>query len=970
MYKFIFNLLIISLLPYFSTAQKDHKQRWVDSVYNSMSTQERFGQLLMLRTNQAYQAYDPKISTYIKTYGIGGLCFFAYDPVKQVAQTTQWQQLSKTPLLIGIDAEWGLGMRHRKHTISYPYQMTLGAVNNDSLIYRMGCQIGEQCLRMGIQMNFAPVVDVNNNPNNPVINSRSFGDTPELVAAKATHYMRGLQAAGVMATAKHFPGHGDTDTDSHLGLPTITHPLARLERTELAPYRQLIKQGLRGIMVAHLYVPALETEPHVASTLSHAIVSKLLKQQMGFKGLIVTDALDMKGVTKHFSSGEIEVRAFLAGNDILLLPADVPAAIQGLMNAYKTDRISEPMLAERCKKILALKYELGLHSTPQTSSKNLLKDLNKNSYKQLRKQLFREAITLVKNDNFLPLKATKDKRIAIVNIGSTKAFGQANSYLKTHCKASIFYLAQKLSKADTDSISHALSTYHKVVFNIGHTNIFPQKDFGIQAQHISCIYATAKRTATAVNLLGSPLAAQKYFSELSPLAAFVLSYQDTPDTRLLSAQMLCGQLGFRGSLPISLSTQYPQGSGLHTALTPQKHSASTTSHSQQMLQQIDSLVHRGISMQAFPGCQIYIMHKGKPILNKAYGYFTYDSIHAVDTNTLYDLASLTKVLASAPVLMYLYQRKLIDLDMPIESFLPQLRNTNKATLTWRNILSHQARLQAWIPYYKFYTDPKDSSLDSRVFATHYSPTHSQKVAQKLYINPQYEDAMFDSLATSPLRPKTEYCYSDLGYYWVPSMTQRLLRFPFEDFLIQHFYQPLGLSHTMFRPLASVPAHRIAPTEEDKVFRNATIQGYVHDPGAAMLGGLSGHAGLFSNAQEVATIFQMYLQGGHYQGQQLLDSATIDTFTRHQFPQSDNRRALCFDKPYETYDPKGPCCEAATQSSFGHSGFTGTYVWADPAHELVYVFLSNRTYPNSSNWKISRYNFRTDIQAAIYRALAQ
>ncbi len=925
----------------------------------------------MVRANDAYKPYNPKIDEYIKTYGIGGVCFFSYDPIKQVQQTNQWQSASQVPLLISIDAEWGLGMRHKKQTISYPFQMTLGAITKDSLLYLMGRQIGEQCQRMGIQMNFAPVVDVNNNPNNPVINSRSFGDSPALVAQKAAQYMHGLQDAGLMATAKHFPGHGDTDTDSHLDLPSIPHNLERLHHTELAPFKALIKEGLNGIMIAHLFVPAIEKEANVASTLSPAIVQDLLKQEMGFKGLVVTDGLDMKGVTKHFAPGEIEVRAFLAGNDILLLPANVPAAIKGLSTAYTNGRISETTLAARCKKVLSMKYDLSLHTTPQISTKHLLQDLNKQTYKNLCQELYKEAIILLKNDTILPLQPTKKAQTAIVNFGETNHYKNFRKAMPKNCKAKFYHINTTLSKKEIDSISNALANYTTVLFNIGNSSIFPQKNFGIKKSHVQCTYTTAKLTSTIVNLMASPMAAQKLFNNIAPFKAFIIAHQDTPDTQSLSAKMISGQLPFNGKLPIRLNEHYPQGSGLSThntiPLSPQ-YQVNDSINMSFLQQQIDSLVERGIKLQAFPGCQICINYKGKAIFEKSYGYFTYDSIQEVNENTIYDLASLTKVLASAPALMYLYQNQKIDLDRPLEQSVPYLNHTNKASLTWRHILSHQGRLKSWIPFYKFYMDEKDNSLNTNVFSKNKNNICTQKIAPKMYINPEYTQAIFDSIANSPLQDKTEYRYSDLGYYWVPDMVQRYTHLSFEDFLDQYFYKPMGLKNTFFRPLAYINPTRIPPTEDDTIFRKGIIKGYVHDPGAAMLGGVSGHAGLFSNAQEVCQLFRMYLQKGQYKGQQLLQAATIAEFTKHQFPDTDNRRALCFDKPYEIYDPKGPCCELVSDSSFGHSGFTGTYVWADPEYDLVYVFLSNRTFPNSSNHKISRYNFRTDIQEAIYKAI--
>lgn len=948
------------------------KNRWIDSVYQQLSLEQRFGQLLMVRANLAYKPYDTAISRYIRDYGIGGLCFFSYDPIKQIRQTNRWQQESQIPLLMSIDAEWGLGMRHRKHCLSYPYQMTLGAVQNDTLIYKMAWQIGEQCKRMGLHMNFAPVVDVNNNPNNPVINVRSFGDSPTLVAQKAAQYMRGLQDVGLLATAKHFPGHGDTDTDSHKELPVIPHHLQRLKTVELAPFQTLIAEGLGGIMIAHLYVPALEREANVASSLSKSIVTDLLKEKMGFHGLVVTDGLDMRGITKHFAPGEIECRAFLAGNDILLLPPDVPKAIKGLCDAYKRGEIMEETLAVRCKKILGVKYELGLYKKPKAISEaHLLQDLNAEKYKDLRHQLFDEAITLLKNEDVLPLQNSES--IAVVNFGSAEQYVHFKSAFKLAQNVSYFYFQNTIGESEINTVSQQLAKFDKVIFNFGNTNIYPQKDFGIDATHIQCAYATANRTTVCINVLANPIAVQKLFKSLDAFKAVVLSYQDNKDTQLLSAKKIIGKSAFKGRLPISINNTYVAGSGVIGKLEAKGIPVGRTSQSAAtfgLTYSIDSLVKSGIEMQAFPGCQIFVKHKGEVLFNKSYGYLTYDSVQEVDNHTLYDLASLTKVLASAPALMYLYQLDSIDLDRPIVYDLPQLANSNKAKLCWRDILSHQAGLQSWIPFYKFYIDEEKGEYDTNVFSKVRTNLCSQKMAPTLYINPEYHQAMYDSLASSPLYQNREYVYSDLGYYWVPILVQKYTHLTFEDFLDKYFYHPLGLENTFFRPLAYVKPMRIAPTENDKVFRQSVVKAYVHDPGAAMLGGVSGHAGLFSNAEEVAKIFELYLNKGLFEGRRLLSKQVLEEFTKHQFPGSENRRALCFDKPYEEYDPNGPCCEWVSQSSFGHSGFTGTYVWADPEYDLIYVFLSNRSFPNADNFKISHYNFRTDIQAAIYKFITQ
>lgn len=966
--KRLFIAILLLSISFNSFTQNSEKAIWIDSVYDALSIEERFGQLLMVRSNMPHEEYLTEIDQYIQEYCLGGICFFASSAEAQLRQTQKWQDLSKIPLLIGLDAEWGIGMR-LSNTISYPFALTLGSIQNDSLIYEMGYQIGQECNRMGIQLNFAPVVDVNNNPNNPVINSRSFGDDPKIVSKKAAMYMHGLQDAGIIATAKHFPGHGDTGSDSHYTLPIVNHDKARLDSVELYPYQQLINEGLSGVMVAHLFVPAYENEANVATTLSPKIVTQLLREEMGFKGLVVTDALDMNGVTKYFPSGEIEVRALLAGNDILLLPENIPAAIKGFIKAYNSGRIPKDLLEEKCKKILSYKYDLGLNNKPELKLEHLAQDLKTPKALALKEELFEESITLIRNDGLLPLTPQKKQNLAVVNFG-WKSGNTFEKYASKYTEATYFNLPKNLSLSQNDSIYQILESFEVILFNLGKTTIFPQRSFGITSSMIGLIEQTNAHHKCIVNLLGSPLAIQKYFSHVDHFDSFILSHQDNVITQKLSAQMIFGALPFKGKLPVRISEKHPTGSGLITEVrgiikfeTAEKEGVNSV----QLEHEIDSIVIAGIDMQAFPGCQISVVKNGSMIFQKSYGYQTYDSLIAINNETIYDVASITKVIASIPVLMHLMDKKKVHPDTAIYKYFPYLEHSNKADLNFRNILSHQAQLQAWIPFY-WYNADSSGNLNPDVFSYEQNDVFSSRVAENLYIRPDYRYEMYDSIKNSDLRKRKEYKYSDLGYYWIPLLVEQNYYMSFDQFVQEEFYEPLNLKHTSYLPRGKFPLQQIAPTEHDTLFRKQVIRGDVHDPGAAMLGGVCGHAGLFSTSEDIAIIFQMYLQNGYYGGIQFFDTATIKEFTSYQHDGIENRRALGFDKPFKKYDEYGPVCKSASTSSFGHSGFTGTYVWADPEEELVYVFLSNRVYPRSDNYKISQYDIRTNIHQAIYNAI--
>jgi len=962
-------LIIFTLISFYLFAQNENRSIWVDSVYNTLSLKEKFGQLLMVRANLPNEDYFAEINSYIKNYKIGGVCFFSGGPEKQLIQTQKWQNLSKIPLLVSIDGEWGLGMR-LDSTISYPFQMTLGSIQNDSLIYEMGKQIGQDCKRMGIHLNFAPVVDINNNPDNPVINSRSFGDNPDEVSTKAAAYMKGLQEEGIIATAKHFPGHGDTGSDSHYTLPIINHDKKRLDSVELVPYKVLIKENLSGIMIAHLYIPKLEETKNLASTLSYKIVTDLLRNELGFDGLVVTDALDMKGVTKYFPSGEIEVRALLAGNDILLLPENIPAAINGLVKAYKSGRVSDELLEKKCKKILSYKYDLGLNKKPELDIKNLHKDLMRPKAIALRAKLYENAITLVHNNQqVIPIMSQDKKDLAIVSFGWVEG-NRFEKSAKRYTDANYIYLTKNLSRTENDSLARLLNKFKYVIFNIGSTTIFPQRSFGITSSEIELINMIENKNTVIINLLGSPLAIQKFFPDPGLYGAFILSHQDRYETQKLSAEMIFGARAFKGKLPVTISDQFPEGFGLTSStlgVIKEDYLENEGIDRKLLKKEIDSIVYAGIEMKAFPGCQICIARNGSIVFEESYGFQTYDSILPIDNQTIYDLASLTKVSASVPVLMHLFDEKKLDLDEPISTYLPYLEGSNKEDLIFRDILSHQARLTSWIPFYWYNTD-STGHLNPDVFKYNQSDNYNIRVAQGIYIKESYKYQMYDTILKSDLRERKEYKYSDLGYYWVPQILNKYFNGSFDEFVDTYYYQPMHLRNTSYKPRNKFAISRIAPTENDTLFRKQIIRGDVHDPGAAMLGGVCGHAGLFSNAEDICILFQMYLQDGNYGGIQYFDTATIKEFTSYQHDGIKNRRALGFDKPFKEYDRYGPVCKSANLSSFGHSGFTGTYVWADPDEKLVYVFLSNRVYPKSNNYKISKYDIRTNIQQAIYDAI--
>ncbi|MBQ8703819.1 MAG: serine hydrolase [Bacteroidales bacterium] len=725
---------------------------WAEKMMEHLTLEQRIAQLMVVRVPLNLDDRQAKeFSDRMNGYGVGGVCFFAGTAERQATMTRLFQDDARVPLLVCIDGEWGLGMR-LKDMYSFPRNARFGLLppSADSLVYRMGEEIGRQCRELGIHINFAPVVDINSNPKNPVIGTRSFGTDRERVAQLGIMYALGQQSQGVIATAKHFPGHGDTDADSHYELPVINHTRAYIDSVDTYPFRRLIEAGVQGVMVAHLQVNALD--PSRPSSLSPAVIDGLLRREMGFDGLVVTDGLDMKGVTNTYGKGNGELAALKAGNDILLLPPDVPAAIEVIKKAAKADDSVRAMVDYHCRRVLEAKYK-----------------------------------------HVLPYKGD-----------SIRVPGEEH---RAVCQAIVDEMNDILERQAFDS-----------------------------------------------------------------------------DRR------------------------------------------------------IDSIANAAIAAHATPGCQVVVLHKGREVFNRSYGHRTYDSqapqADTVLPSTVYDLASLTKVCATTLAVMRLVDEGKLGIDDRLSKYLPYLDTTDKKDITIKQAMSHCARLKAFDNYWQQTSD---------------------------------RDSILLLVANSQLAPTEGYLYSDLGFMLLSDVVKRVGGMPLDEYMSEYFYRPMGLRRTTFLPMQNgIGAAFVAPTEQDSL--RGVICGEVHDPNAYAMGGVSGHAGLFSTAEEVAQLMQMLLDGGVYQGKRYLKEETVALFTSRHFANQGNRRALCFDKPLINGGPNGPACAEASQASYGHTGFTGTMLWVDPDCQLVYVFLSNRVHPSAEANLLARMNVRTDIQSVIYKIL--
>jgi beta-glucosidase-like glycosyl hydrolase/CubicO group peptidase (beta-lactamase class C family) len=1059
-------LLIFLLISTLSTiAQKtpdfltNYNQRWVDSVFNTLTLEEKIGQLLMPRGNTSGQGYNfDKLKKWVQDYKLGGLVFFAGQPTTQARIVNELQNMSKVPMLIGMDLEWGLAMR-LDSTVRFPYQMTLGAMRGrESDIREMGAEIGRQCRRMGVHINYAPVVDVNNNPNNPVINFRSFGENKYDVAGKALAYMQGMNSERILTSAKHFPGHGDTGVDSHYDLPLIAHDKKRLDDIELYPYRMLMNSGLSGVMTAHLSIPSLDSTRNLASTLSKKIVTDLLRKDLNFKGLVFTDAMDMQGAVKYFPNGQANVKAILSGNDVLETFEDVPAAIAAIKTAIQNKEISMEEIDFRVKRILMAKSWVGLDHYKPIQIENLIKDLNTTNSDVLNRQFAEASVTLVKNeDNILPIKDLTSK-IAVVSIDAI----QPTTFQKmaaNYTTVDNFLIPANAADSIINRVIEQTKNYDLIVVGVHLNNIRPAAKYGVTDANKKAVKAFTNTGKAIVALFGNPYALDK-FEELEKAKAIVMTYQLTNYMEDASAQAIFGAIPFVGKLPVTVNERYPLELSIQTkALGRLAYGVPEMVglNSEVFNAKMDSVVNLGLREKAYPGAVLEVAKEGRVIYHKAFGYHTYEAAKTngnpyndlvlkadnkndvmdekvKNTNTnlvlsapgntisngkvkltdLYDLASVTKVSTSLLAVMQLMSVGKFDLDKTFKDYYAEFDNSNKADLRFRDMLTHKSGLKAWIPFWMDAIDSVKSVRNSPVFKEKYAQKYKKKffmskkkynallmkaikedktlwketlssstlvlkkntlsnkpsaefpvqVSDSLWLHKDWRDKIFQAIEDSPVKPEQGYVYSDLHYYTYPTFMPRITGVPWEEYLKQT-YKQLGANSLTYNPLRFYPKSQIVPTERDTLFRKTLIHGRVHDEGAGMLDGISGHAGLFGNANDLLKLMQMYLQKGSYGGKQFIKPEVVEECTKYQFPELKNRRAIAFDKI--DFNPKvanGPTL--ATPESYGHSGFTGTFVWVDPKYNFAYVFLSNRVYPTRDNVKISTLNIRTAIGDEIYK----
>lgn len=937
----------------------DGETKWVDSIYSKMSLQEKIGQLFMI---SAYSNKDSvhvnSVEKLIQDYKVGGIIFFQGGPVRQAKLTNQYQSKSKIPLFIGIDAEWGLGMR-LDSTYIYPWNMTLGAIQDLSLIESVGRNMAHENKRIGVHFNFAPVLDINTNPKNPIIGNRSFGEDKVNVSNKAIALMKGVESQGVFSTGKHFPGHGDTSTDSHKALPLVDFSKERLDLVELYPYKRIFDEGLASVMVAHLNIPSLEPRPNYPSSASYDIVTNLLQKQLGFEGLIFTDGLAMKGASNFKPPGELEIAVILAGNDILLCPENVPVAFQKLEVACTDGTITEERLAHSVKKILRYKYKAGLNNYKPVEMTNIYNDLNPSQNDALHYKLYENAITVLKNEKeILPVK-NLDQKIAYVKMGE-----DVNSTFVTTLKK--YTEITEVANTNIDSLNQELEKYDTVIIGFHKVNKTWEKQNFTDAE-LLWLQEIAKHNKVILDIFSKPYSLLP-ITNFDDIEGLVVSYQNSDISQVVSAEILFGAVDAKGKLPVSIDTAFKVNDGLSTEkinrlafTTPEN-----VGMNPQILSKIDAIAQKAIDEKMAPGMQVLVARKGSVIFQKSYGYQTYDKVKQVSNSDLYDVASISKMISTLPNVIQLYDKGKVTLDTQLKDMVPFFAKTNKEDIFFKDLLTHYAGLQAWIPFYKATLD-SEGKPSKKYYRKIAEKDFTTKVADSLYIRNDYHDTIIKIIAETPLSLKKEYKYSDFTFIILKEYLERKTRKKLEDLSQQNFYSTLGMNNTLYNPLLKFDKNSIAPTEIDTYFRHQLIQGYVHDMAAAMEGGVAGHAGIFSNAMDVAKMMQLFLQKGNYGNRQYFSAQTFDAFNTCYYADKGVERGLGFDK---RIGKDGPTCACISPASFGHTGFTGNIAWVDPETEIVYVFLSNRTYPevvNDEN-KLAKGKIREEIQQIIQEAI--
>jgi beta-N-acetylhexosaminidase len=947
--SFFYSLSKVRKSPNFVTNATDIEVQQV----SKMTLDAKIAQLFIIGAKQLDDSL--KRLEYINLYNeskIGGFVIYECLSNSLAAFTTSIKRNSANAIqpFIAIDAEFGAAQRvvNIEH---FPTQLTLGANNDAELTGEIAKYVAAECKELGVNMVFGPVAEVLHETGDDALNFRSYGSNINRVIPHLTATISAYEEAGVLSILKHYPGYTLAGSHPHKTIQSIN-----LSATEVANETKTFIAGFNmkasGVMVGHVNYKALDAE-NMAS-FSSKIINDVLRKGNGFQGLIISDALDVPVITSKFTSGQSAVNALNAGCDILLSPENLDEAKSAIKKAIESNELSIAEIDAKVTRILKAKN----YSKARMSS---LTKFSKTKIAYAKQKVFEESVTILKNtDKLLPL-ARLDKKIAYISVSGGGGF--ASEMVQNFTKPDFFYV--KDGKEALARFKDKLAYYDIVITAVNAQSHYPTSNYGMPKGWKEWLAFLPKEKSIAL-IFGNPMGL-KQVQHLQLPNAVICGYENEEFAQKAAIQILFGAQEARGKLPLTINENFKEGDGINFQANGRLKFTlpEELGFAASKFDGIDKIALNGIAQKAFPGCQVVVALKGKVIYQKSFGKHTYENERIVNNTDMYDIASVTKIAASTIALMHLQSNGKFSLNSELKDYLPYMTDQGKmGKINLKAMMAHQAGFFAWVPFYK--RTVKNGALSSSIYSKVKTDEYQYQVADSLFIKPSYKDSMYAQIYRSEFNPSKGYEYSDLGYYFAKPIIEKLGEKPLDEYVYDNIYKPMGLSHMRYTPYKYFALEKLVPTEFDKDFRNQLVHGHVHDPGAAMLGGIGGHAGIFSNATDLCALMQMTLNGGTYAGIRYLDKAVVDEYIGCQFCPT-SRRGAGFDRQTNT-GQGGPMGSLASNKTYGHTGFTGTCAWVDPQHEIVFIFLSNRVYPDATNWKIRSMNIRSQIQDEIYKAV--
>ncbi|MEZ4722893.1 MAG: serine hydrolase [Flavobacteriales bacterium] len=902
-----------------------------DSIMSSLSDRERIAQLFIL-TNVMKTTLNP-----------GGYMMGS--------EVSELEETNKLPFYVGLDL---------RKSNDYLSGQLLSASNNHEALHAYSKVMAGDVRTKGCNFIIGPSLDIFYNDDNGPMDRGSLSDTSSIVIQQAEAIIGGFRDGGVMAVAGSFPGIGNSGIQQEKMLPSIRSRSHQLFGEDMVPFKALINNGLQSIMVSNAYVPALDSGANLLASTSYKVHSAL-RDQLGFNGLCWTDLSEISNTT-----GESEpiIQALIAGSDVIITSRDLESSVSEVEQSVALGLITMEEIDSRCKRIIQSKLWLKKQAA-MGDSKRDKKPMNVQLELESRRMVS-SSLTLLRNqENLIPLKHLDTLNIAVVSI-SDSGTPQLHELFERYSVVTTYDLKLASLEEGLAAFQKQQDEFNLVIILGAPEEDMPRKRYGLGEHYQSVIERIAFPQRSILVWEGNPKALL-YVSGIPTISSIIAGYEPTPWTKDYVAQAIYGGRPLNGSLKRKVGNEFEREFGIHTKKTRLAYGIpEEVGIDRNDLKKISEIVDAAIREKATPGAQVWFAKDGVVVYDEAFGHHTYQNEDTVKKSDLYDLASITKIAGSMAGLMKLTQDSLFNLDYNLCDYLPEWVDTTEyMQMGMRDIFAHQAGLPAFIPFYQNTVKKGVPRYD--IYSIAQSEIYPYKVARELYINREQPDRMFRQILTHPIKSEKKYLYSDVGYYFAQRIIEKQSGMKMADYLDLKFYKPMGMSTMTYNPLDKFDKSRITPTEFDRYFRNQLVHGYVHDPGSAMLGGVGGHAGLFSNANDLGKLMQMYLNGGTYGGEKFFDSTVIADFVRCQFCDNDNRRGAGFDKPLRN-GTAGPSCGCTDREAFGHQGFTGTVTWADPGENVVYVFLSNRVYPNAENKKLAEMNVRTDIQKVFYESL--